>query len=150
MKKTQEKLPIKKKLPVNLLMADLYTYNSQRVCVIPRYAGKKYSELVEVQNPDGSIAEKLVERDYPITEDYVKSFEQSSDYRLDPSGAVASAQPRKNLGDISDLQSLYQMDTAAIDDLAKRLTAASAAVKAAQANENKQKERVNNGDESKE
>ena len=65
---------------------------------------RKYFELVDVVAEDGSRKETFVEKDYPITPEYVTSFLASSDFRQDPVGAVNRAPLRQNLGDISKLQ----------------------------------------------
>lgn len=119
-----------KKLPTNLVMADLYAYRPEPVKGLSQ---DKYFELVEVEQEDGSRIEKLVEQDYPITADYVKSFEQSADYKLDVDGAIAAGHSGKNLGDVTALQELYAMDSAAIEEYAKRLTQAADVLKKAKA-----------------
>ncbi len=58
---------------------------------------------------DSGISEELVEVDYPITKEYVNSFADSADYRVDP---LSKVRPNggKNLGDIVDLQNMTAMD----------------------------------------
>ena len=119
-----------KKLPTNLVMADLYAYRPEPVKGLSQ---DKYYELVEVIQPDGSRKEKLVKQDYPITAEYVKSFEQSADYKLDVDGAIAAGHSGKNLGDVTALQELYAMDSAAVEEYAKRLNQAAEVLKAAKA-----------------
>lgn len=52
------------------------------------YSTEKYYELREITTQDG-IEHKLVEVDYPITEESVKSYVDSTNYKLDPFGARA-------------------------------------------------------------
>lgn len=128
---SKQQLKIKpKKLPTNLVMADLVAYRPEPVKGLSQ---EKYFELVEVEQEDGSRIEKLVEQDYPITADYVKSFEQSADYKLDVDGAIAAGHSGKNLGDVTALQELYTMDSAAVEEYAKRLNQAAEVLKAAKA-----------------
>lgn len=143
--------PIKalKKLPCNLVLNDLVLYNaSQCSKAIPK-SNSKYYDLVEVQNEDGSRVEKLVEQDYPITPEYVKSFEQSADYRLDIDGAIANGHSRKNLGDVTQMQNLCAMDTAEIEALGKKLIHASQVLKNKKTvKPETEKGVINNGNES--
>ena len=71
---------------------------------------RKYFALEEQTNRDGFKGEVLVEKDYPITPEYVSSFAASSDYRSDPLGAIAAAPPRRNLGDVTQLQKALGLD----------------------------------------
>ena len=115
-------------LPTNLVMNNLVHFNACE-CSKALPENSKYYDLVEVEREDGSRIEKLIEQDYPITPEYVKSFEQSADYRLDVDGAIANGHGRKNLGDVSRVQSLYNMDTAEIEALGKKLIKASEILK---------------------
>lgn len=69
-----------------------------------------YISLDEVTTSSG-IALRETVKDYEITPDYVQSFVDSSDYRLDPVNAVANGHSRSNLGDISSVQEVASLDT---------------------------------------
>ncbi len=71
---------------------------------------RKYFELEEQTDEKGFTGEVLVEKDYPITPDYVSSFAASSDYHADPVGAINRAPVRRNLGDITALQESLNLD----------------------------------------
>lgn len=71
---------------------------------------RRYFELEEHTDEKGFTGEVLVEKDYPITSDYVSSFAASSDYHSDPVGAINRAPVRRNLGDITALQESLNLD----------------------------------------
>lgn len=106
------------KVRLNLLQQEVYTFNPEMLTDRQLFnedkkTPKKYFELVEQTQKDGSIIEKLVECDYPITSDYVKSFESSANPKNDIVSAMS--QPHKQgLGDITALQELLSMDTSKI------------------------------------
>lgn len=70
---------------------------------------KKYSVLEKKQLPNGYI-EEVVEKDYPITPESVKSYADSADYRNDPMQAIANAPKRVNLGDVTEVQKFIESD----------------------------------------
>lgn len=82
------------------------------------YATEKYYELRETTTQNG-IEHKLVEVDYPITEESVKSYVDSTNYKLDPFGALRA--PRQNLGDITETQNIMRMDVTEARALYERL-----------------------------
>lgn len=63
----------------------------------------QYNILERVQESNG-FHEEILQKNYPINSDSVTSYVESSDYRNDPSQAVANAPKRVNLGDISEVQ----------------------------------------------
>lgn len=71
---------------------------------------RTYFDLKDVVRSDGSRREELIEREYPITPEYVTSFADGADYHKDPVGALNSAPVRKNLGDITALQEALGLD----------------------------------------
>lgn len=82
------------------------------------YATEKYYELRETTTQNG-IEHKLVEVDYPITEESVKSYVDSTNYKLDPFGALRA--PRQNLGDVTETQNIMRMDVSEARALYERL-----------------------------
>lgn len=123
----------KKALPVNLIMANLYEQEPtllQGKC--SARSGSTYYELQVIEDGKGGAREEFVEVAYPITPDYVKSFEQSANYKNDVDGAIANGSKGANLGNVVDMQELYAMDSSAIADLADKLKKASAVVAQAQ------------------
>lgn len=68
-----------------------------------------YESLDEVTTPSG-VDFRKEQVSYHITPDYVDSFSDSVDYRVDPVGAVANGVKRTNLGDISGVQDVLRMD----------------------------------------
>lgn len=77
---------------------------------------KTYNELRTVEKPNGFVQE-LVTVDYPITAEYVASYADGADYHKDPLGAQMRATPRRNLGDITDVQSLLNSDISGFKEL---------------------------------
>lgn len=68
---------------------------------------EKYSALVRETTPTG-IDEKIVEFDYPVTRESVKSYLSSCDYKSDPLAAVGVSPAV--YGDIRDIQKVADMD----------------------------------------
>lgn len=123
---------IKKKVPTNLIMCDLYAYTPTLVTDNKSVtSGKTYKELQVIETADG-IKEQLVDVDYPITSEYVASFEQSANYKNDVDGAIAGGISAKNLGDVTEYQKVLAMDTELISNLAERLKLASEQLKTKQ------------------
>lgn len=103
-----------RRIKSNLLMQDLYL----RDIVVPKdihteYGAPQYFELQQKPLEHGiGIQETLVPVDYPISPENVKSQASGCDYKVDPNAAIARSVSRKNLGDITSMQELLQMDTA--------------------------------------
>ena len=91
-----------------------------------KYHPKKYQVAAPVRDEQGRKVVKVVEREYPITPETVKSYAESADYHTDPASAAAAAaaNPRKSLGDIRDIQKVASMDSAQFLELARRMNAA--------------------------
>lgn len=83
------------------------------------YPRKTYLEL-QKREENNSIIEELVEVDYPITPDYVKSFVEETDYKKNPDNLLTNA-GKTNLGDVTELQRLQSMDMIALQDEIKAL-----------------------------
>lgn len=82
------------------------------------YTPKKYTVIREVR--EGNVLrEEETELDYPITPAYVKSFVEGADYHYDVLGAMSRAVPRKNLGDVRDMQKVSKMDDGELNALVK-------------------------------
>lgn len=79
-----------------------------------------YVSLDEVVSSDGV---KLVETSnpYPITPDYVNSFAEGSEYRLDPLNALNNSVKRRNLGDVRGIQDISNMDNDQLVSLFEQL-----------------------------
>lgn len=77
-----------------------------------KYPSKKYVELQRKTVQNG-IVETPVEVDYLITPVSVASYRESTDYKSNPAqaAAVGAMNKRKNLGDVSKLQEIMQMDS---------------------------------------
>lgn len=73
-----------------------------------KYLPKKYIELRQKVVSNG-IVEEIVEVDYPVTPESVKSFSESTDFKRDLNGNLKTG--RANLGDCTDLQSILNMDS---------------------------------------
>lgn len=90
-----------------------------------------YPSLDEVVQEDG-IKLVYTEQPYPVTPESVNSYVESADYRRDPTGAIANAKPRQNLGDITELQKVDSMDMdsamALYEKLSKRIQEATKSV----------------------
>lgn len=65
---------------------------------------------------------RMVEKEYPITPEYVASFVEATDYK---NGVASQMSARQNLGDIREAQKAGSMDTAEfvamVADLQKKL-----------------------------
>ena len=137
----------KEKVCCNLMMVDMYAYNPTIIGKAnSKKADKTYYELQTIETSNGFV-EKLVEVDYPITKEYVASFEQSANYKNDIDGAIANGTNAPNLGDITAYQDALKMDTELISSLADRLKKANEllAQKQTQTQTEAKKEEVNNG-----
>lgn len=106
---------------MNLLRAHVYAYRKELPTEIRHNQPQKtYMELQQLPYENG-LKEEYVEVDYPITPDYVKSFESSANYKNDIQTAM-NAQPRgANLGDITAIQELARMDMAEVQKLRTEL-----------------------------
>ena len=103
-----------------------------------------YYELQEKQFPNGFCYE-LVECDYPITKESVKSYESSTNYKTDLDGALRTN--KKNLGDITQVQQLMQDDARKFFETYNRVAAQLAEYQASQ-NANNQGQSEVKSDES--
>ncbi|WGL31075.1 hypothetical protein [Dipodfec virus UOA04_Rod_707] len=116
-----------KRVQSNLLQQNVFVREAVNLLSLQPAAQKTYETLDEVISDDGV---KLVSRvvDYPITPEYVSSFADGCDYRLDPFAAANRPAVSKNLGDIRGTQELSNMDTEALlkytQDLLTRVQAA--------------------------
>lgn len=120
-KKEQLKIGELKKTPLNLIQQEFYSRFPQvRTGVVIQPHASTYYELRKIQTDNG-IIEKLVEVDYPITQDYVNSFAQSADYHSDINAASALPPPGANLNDLCGIQELLKMDTAELAKLKSKV-----------------------------
>lgn len=112
-----------KKLNTNLIRTNCYisevTDTNQTT---HKPTQKKYHELRRTMTHNG-LKEELVEVDYPITADSVKSYEDSCDYRIDPVANITSAPKRKNLGDITGVQEFTEHDQSTAHSIYERIKA---------------------------
>lgn len=101
---------MQRKIQSNVLKQNCFL----RDCVEERehlsdYSDKSYTSIDEVVTNHGvEVVENQVP--YPITPQYVNSFVDSSDYRRDPVNAIVNAPKRQNLGDVSGLQTICDLD----------------------------------------
>lgn len=94
----------------SLLLQDVYVRDVvQAKDLCSSYPKKVYSELQRKTTSNG-IVEELVEVDYPHTPEVIKSYAPSADYHSDVVGAIASATPKANLGDVSVFQDILSRD----------------------------------------
>ena len=82
------------------------------------YTINKYIELVQNEDWNG-ISFSMVEKDYPITAEYVQSFLAGSDYRLDYANSVNLPARGINLGDITNIFGIIGKDTVELSQLNK-------------------------------
>lgn len=97
-------------------------------------ASKKYVELEEQMLPNG-VKYELVEKEYPFTPEYVRSYADTVDYRRDPMQAIANAPKRANLGDVGAIQQLLNSSSEENFAFLEKLIEARKAVQAAQKQE---------------
>lgn len=97
----------------NLLEAEVYVRFPVRICGKEKV--RQYVELQEVPCENG-IQEQYVLVDYPVTAESVNSFAESADYHTNPE-VVTRAQPRQNLGDITEVQQMLRSDMSGLRDL---------------------------------
>lgn len=137
-KKQQLKIGEPMRVPLNLIAHEFYSRFPQAVKGVQgKRADKTYAELRRIQTADGFV-EKLVEVDYPITQEYVDSFIDTADYHKDLQSAMATPAPGANLGDLCSLQDLCAMDLTAIRELQNKINVVAA--EKAKANPAKEKE----------
>lgn len=152
MSKTKKQIEFEdiQQVPLNLIQGQFVSRKHKlQEGVVVQPALKKYYELREISTDNG-IYEKLVEVDYPITPDYVKSFANSTDYRNDIESALNSPAPGANLGDMTDLQAIACMDMSAVKELQEKLSARVKELQAVQLEQknvqvDKETEDLNNG-----
>lgn len=77
-----------------------------------------YTELQERVVSNG-IVQEAVSVDYPITPDYVNSFEESTDFKKDFAGCQRPG--RRSLGDITAIQAAFEDDVSTIREKMKNL-----------------------------
>ena len=144
MKNEQLKLHNKKKVCCNLIMCDMYEYHPD-ICGMVNFdnSNQKYYELQTVETSNGFV-EQLVEKSYPFTPEYIASYEQSANYKLDVDGAISNGAKRANLGDVTAYQEALAMDSAYIADLHKRLQLANQKLAEKQKENQTTKSEVNN------
>lgn len=130
-----------KKIRSNWLRTELLEAEPDRLTSVGKHSAGTYFELQQIEGNNGVI-EKMVEVDYPITADYVKSFLSSTDYKQDLDGALANGVNKPNLGNIVDMQEVYKMDSNAISELAENLKKASEVLKAQKAVQQENIEKV--------
>lgn len=93
-------------LPKNCFLSDTVTAKDLHT----EYKEKQYFELQRKTVPNG-IVEELTQVPYSITPETVKSYADSADYHVDPVGAVMRGGQKKNLGDVSAIQKVMNMDS---------------------------------------
>ncbi|WGL31082.1 hypothetical protein [Dipodfec virus UOA04_Rod_708] len=101
-----------KKVQSNLLKQNVYIRENIPEVSCCLDSVKKYYDIQRVTDPVKNVVEdKIIERDYPITPDYVNSF-SDCDYHNDVTGAMAYSanNPKQNLGDVTSLQDVANMD----------------------------------------
>lgn len=104
-----------KRVISNLLEAEVYVRFPVRL--VGKNEIKQYLELQEVPYSNG-VREEYVLVDYPVTEDSVNSYADSADYRTNPE-VISQAQPRKNLGDVSEIQKTLRNDLSEMREMLK-------------------------------
>lgn len=101
-----------KRVRCNLLQAEIYVRSPECCidCKSPQKSKDTYFELREKLVKNGTVQE-LVEVDYPITPESVKSYAAAADYRNDVNAALAAEPRGNNLGDLTAVQELLSSDT---------------------------------------
>lgn len=82
---------------------------------------KTYHECIEKVCDDGSYHVNVEEVEYPISEDTLNSYLDSTDYRLDPLSAVQNAPSRQNVGDVRELMQMLRLDSVDIEQAMEKL-----------------------------
>lgn len=94
----------------NCFLKDAYSF----VDLKTQYPKKQYlsCDVITTIGPDGVPVAKheFSLHDYEITPDSVDSQVEAADYRNDVMGAIAGSKPGKNLGDVSSMQDILDMD----------------------------------------
>lgn len=88
------------------------------------YHPKRYKVYTKVRDENNRRIGSVVEREYPITPESVKSFRDTADYRIDPASAVAASRPRTNLGDVRGIQDVSKLDDTQLSAMAERFAQA--------------------------
>lgn len=102
-----------KRLQSNLLQQNVYIRDCSPVKEVSVPAVSSYPELERKETQYG-FEEKVVQRDYPITPEYVNSFAETADYKNNLSEAMNAPPRGKGLGDLRDVQELQNMDSVEI------------------------------------
>ena len=142
----QIRLEERKKIPMNLVQGEFWSRRHaipDGVLSQPNVP-KTYYELRQFETTDG-IVEKLVEVDYPITPDYVKSFQATADYRNDLETAMNSPARGQNVGDCTNIQEVLGMDLTAVREMQAKLSKVAESLTQTQTQTQTQSEVVNNG-----
>ncbi|WGL31145.1 hypothetical protein [Dipodfec virus UOA04_Rod_751] len=100
---------VSKKLKTNLIQQNVYVRDAGSKydieCSNYNSGCKKYISYDEVVGDNGIEIKKTLQND-PITPEYVDSFIEGSDYRLDPQRAILNSVKGVNLGDVREVQSV--------------------------------------------
>lgn len=111
----------------NLLQQNCFVRDAINKSELVSGQPSEYVSLDEVVTSKGVELKESVEP-YPITPEYVSSFADSADYRRDPIQAINNSVKGVNLGDITDIQKVSQLDTTEARALYDQLKARFASV----------------------
>lgn len=108
----------RRKLCKHLIQQDCYVLDYRPFYDRPVEQPEKYVEKVEFTDSSG-VHIDFIEKDYPITQDSVNSYVDSTNYKACPEMYSSSPSGIKN--DFSLLTQLASMDTEELKDLHQRL-----------------------------
>lgn len=115
----------------NLLQQNVYVRDC---CLVHDVADplttSSYPELKRKEFDNG-FSEVVEDIEYPITQDYVNSFADSCDYKLDPVSAISKGRSGSGLGDIRDMQAAFAGDSSSIAAYVAKLRSSASASKSA-------------------
>lgn len=114
----------KRRVVMNLLQQDVYVrdfvspFDEKRDYLQDDYVSM---DLTVRSAPDAASVDVFSKQPYPITPEYVNSYADGTNYRLDVSQAVSRPAPGVNLGDVAAMQDLMKLSPDQLRGVVERL-----------------------------
>lgn len=120
---SKSKISESKRIQSNLLQQNCYVRDVLSCEDLQSVSSDQFYESVDESTLSSGIKINHTIHTYPITVDYVNSFVESSDYRVDPLNAISNGVHKQNLGDVGLFQQVASMDMEQASALYKQLQA---------------------------
>lgn len=129
-----EQIPLKEVKSRAFVLSNCFARDPSIPVVHPKPVSPTYVAEEKTVDYFQGESRRMVEKDYPVTSEYVSSFVELTDYK---SNASAFLPPRQNLGDVREAQKIMEEGgvsayRAKVQRLQSELNAAIAAQKAAE------------------